>query len=377
MEEKRKFEKYQDFINKRKLNLTKERSNNNIKIENKTEPYNYIDNNQSKNVIESCIDSLKAQINNNNKQFNNTSYKNYRNRNIDSSTKSKRVINQKMNLTNNYNCHKEKSKENKNNKSYRYRYSDKLLKSDKIKNKNVNKIGYDPNNNNNFSQNNLRYNFSSDFTPMNNKELDHILSSYDFKSDNELGDINISTKIHFRNLLSLVNELKAKNELLKKELRSKDKIISLLENKCLNKNKNGIRDKKNMENIIMNEYNSDILLDNQKLKSEILNLNKKLENQKIYYEDIINDYKNKLNEEKNKNNLAEKNYKEIENKYNNSNKRIINMDDDIKEIISKKAELEDINQKYEIINTNQQKRIEYLENQLNIVLTLIKRLFNK
>ena len=86
------------------------------KREEKNEPYNYRDNNQSKNVIESCIDSLKAQINNNNKQFNNTSYKNYRNRNIDSSTKSKRVINQKMNLTNNYNCHKEKSKENKNNK---------------------------------------------------------------------------------------------------------------------------------------------------------------------------------------------------------------------------------------------------------------------
>ena len=56
-------------------------------------------------------------------------------------------------------------------------------------------------------------------------------------------------KIQFKNLLSLVNELKAKNELLKKELRSKDKIISLLENKCLNKNKNGIRDKKNIYDI--------------------------------------------------------------------------------------------------------------------------------
>jgi hypothetical protein len=376
MEEKRKFEKYQDFINKRKLNLTKERSNNNIKIENKTEPYNYRDNNQSKNVIESCIDSLKAQINNNNKQFNNTSYKNYRNRNIDSSTKSKRVINQKMNLTNNYNCHKEKSKENKNNKSYRYRYSDKLLKSDKIKNKSVNKIGIDTNNNNNFSQNNLRYNFSSDFTPMNNKELDHIISSYNFKN-NDNGDLNSSTKIQFKNLLSLVNELKAKNELLKKELRSKDKIISLLENKCLNKNKNGIRDKKNMENIIMNEYNSDILLDNQKLKSEILNLNKKLENQRIHYEDIIKDYKSQLNQEKNKSNVFEGNFKEMENRCKTSNDRLVSMEDDLEEAILKKSKLEDINQKYEIININQQKRIENLENQLNVILTLVKGLFNK
>ena len=312
----------------------------------------------------------------NNKQFNNTSYKNYRNRNIDSSTKSKRVINQKMNLTNNYNCHKEKSKENKNNKSYRYRYSDKLLKSDKIKNKSVNKIGIDPNNNNNFSQNNLRYNFSSDFTPMNNKELDHIINSYNFKN-NDNGDLNSSTKIQFKNLLSLVNELKAKNELLKKELRSKDKIISLLENKCLNKNKNGIRDKKNMENIIMNEYNSDILLDNQKLKSEILNLNKKLENQKIHYEDIIKDYKSQLNQEKNKSNVFEGNFKEMENRCKTSNDRLVSMEDDLEEAILKKSKLEDINQKYEIININQQKRIENLENQLNVILTLVKGLFNK
>ena len=113
-----------------------------------------------------------------------------------------------------------------------------------------------------------------------------------------------------------------------------------------------------MENIIMNEYNSDILLDNQKLKSEILNLNKKLENQKIHYEDIIKDYQSQLNQEKNKSNVFEGNFKEMENRCKTSNDRLVSMEDDLEEAILKKSKLEDINQKYEIININQQKRIE-------------------
>ena len=132
-----------------------------------------------------------------------------------------------------------------------------------------------------------------------------------------------------------------------------------------------------MENIIMNEYNSDILLDNQKLKSEILNLNKKLENQRIHYEDIIKDYKSQLNQEKNKSNVFEGNFKEMENRCKTSNDRLVSMEDDLEEAILKKSKLEDINQKYEIININQQKRIENLENQLNVILTLVKGLFNK
>ena len=174
----------------------------------------------------------------------------------------------------------------------------------------------------------------------------------------------------------LMKELKAQNELLKKELRNKDDLILLYEKNKINK-KNINKKDNNINNVLLTEYNNNILLDNDKLKSEILNLNKKLENQKIFYEDIINDYKIKLNEEINKNNHIKNNYKDIENRYKNSNERISNMEDDLKGIIIKKSKLEDINQKYEIINTNQQKRIENLENQLNIVLALIKGLFNK
>ena len=39
----------------------------------------------------------------------------------------------------------------------------------------------------------------------------------------------LKTKVHFKNLLALVHELKAKNELLKKELRNRDDLISSYE----------------------------------------------------------------------------------------------------------------------------------------------------
>ena len=67
----------------------------------------------------------------------------------------------------------------------------------------------------------------------------------------------------------------------------------------------------------------------------------------------------------------------MENKYKNSNNRISNMEDNLEEAIITKSKLEEINHKYEIINKNQQNRIEYLENQLNVVLNLVKGLFNK
>ena len=53
------------------------------------------------------------------------------------------------------------------------------------------------------------------------------------------------------------------------------------------------------------------------------------------------------------------------------------MEDNLEEAIITKSKLEEVNHKYELINKNQQKRIEYLENQLNVVLTLVKGLFNK
>jgi len=377
MKEKRQFEKYQDFLNKRKLKQMRQNPNNNINIENRTEPSVHNANKQQKNVIQSYIAEIKKQMdlrNKNNEKIPKTENDNRIIRNKKDNIKINNKAANKMNLTEI--SYKKRKEENKNNLSNRKKYSQKLCFSDINKNKSVNKIRSYPNNCFTENRNNMRYNLSSDFIP-DDKEIDHLLSSYDFKNDNELGDINIPTKIHFRNLLSLVNELKAKNELLKKELRNKDNLISSLEKVNFNKSNKGITGKKNMNDIIMNEYNNDVLLDNQKLKSEILNLNKELENQKIYYEDVINDYKKQLNEAKNKNNIFEGSYKDIEKKFSNSNEKMFHMEKDLENALLKKSNLEEINQKYEIINTNQQKRIENLENQLNVVLTLVKDLFNK
>ena len=218
------------------------------------------------------------------------------------------------------------------------------------------------------SKNNSFYSFDS---PTLNKELNHILSTYDFKDINDYKDINVddkSIKIHFRNLLYLVKELSAKNDLLKKEIRNKNNLIYSLERQIKKNNNNNI-DKKNLNNIMLKEYNDNILLDNSKLKSEIVNLDNKLKQQKIHYEDIINDYKIKLNEEKDKNNIMDNNFKKIENRYKNSNNKIIDIKDELKDVTLMKAKLEDMNEKYEVINSEQQKRIEELENQLKVVLT--------
>ena len=67
----------------------------------------------------------------------------------------------------------------------------------------------------------------------------------------------------------------------------------------------------------------------------------------------------------------------MEKRFRTSNDRVISMEDDLEEAIIKKSKLEEINQQYEIINANQQRRIENLENQLNVILSLVKDLFNK
>ena len=376
MKESKNFERYQDFLNKRKSSLTKQNNNINlINLESKTEPTNTIKK-QQKNVIQSCIESLKEQMKNNNKYIDkkqNISSHNlkYKTKGKIENSNSKSKILNKMNTPNNNNYYKRIKNEVQKNIE---QHPEKLLYSDMDNNRTLNKIRRNYSNNH-FSYNNLRYNFSSDFSPY-NKELDHIINSYDFKN-NDIGGGTMSAKIHFKNLLSLVDELRAKNDMLKKELRHKDNIISTLEKKCLNKNKKGKKDDKNLNDILLNEYNSDLLLDNQKLKSEILNLNKELENQKIYYENVIKDYKDELNHEKYKNNIFEGNFKEMENKFKNSNNRMESMEDNLEEAIISKSKLEEINHKYEIINKNQQNRIQYLENQLNVVLNLVKGLFNK
>ena len=382
MKEKRKFEKYQDFLNKRKIKQEKQNYNS-IKDENETEPCSFVENKHSKNIIQSYISEIKKQMNiknNNNDKIRNTENNNLKMKNKEKSLKIRNKVINKMNFTsynNKNNIIKDQKEEKKiaSDKKIK-KYQDRIYNSDMIKNRTENKIRNYSNNYFTENKNNMRYNFSSDYLP-NDKELDHILSSYDFKNNNDIGDLNIPTKIQFRNLLSLVRELKAKNELMKKELRNKENLISSLEKINFNKNKNCIKNDKNMNNIMMNEYNDNLLLDNQKLKSEILNLNKELENQKIYYEDVIKDYKLKLEQEKYKNNITEDNYKEIENRYKYSNEQIINIEKDYRDVVVEKAKLRDLNSKYEIINSNQQKRIENLENQLNVILSFVKDLFNK
>ena len=376
MNEQRRFEKYQDFLNKKYSKKLKQNINK-LKRENITEPSFDINNKLNKNVTPSYISKIKRQINlkkTNDDKIQITMSDIQEKNNKEDSINLKRTFANKKNYINN-NFYKEEKRDDKKNKSNKKKYSEKLYNSDISDKKSINKIYKYPINNFIENKKNIRHNISLDSIPS-NKELNHILSSYDFKNDNELGDLNIKTKIHFKNLLTLVYELKAKNELLKKELRNRDDLISSYEKMNLNKSKNE-KDEDNKNDLINNKFDREVLLDNQKLKAEILKLNKDLELQKINYDDIVYDFNNQLNESKNENNFLENKYKEIEKKYIDSNEKILNMEKDLENANLRAKNLEDINQKYEIISTNQQKRIEFLENHLKVILTLIKELFNK
>ncbi len=418
---KRHFEKYEDFVNNRRKSNPIEQINNiyplnpnqknliNTNIV--SEPFNLNIGRLSENnnmTDSGCLSSLRRQFNtkkriknikknssNNNKSYLETNYNTFYTTDSRKKDNSPVCIIKKQDL----NDYKNKNKGNRplrplsssniiknninkknafsNNNNYNVKtkindegYNENIYKSNKKKINSKKKY------NTSMSKNNSFYSFDS---PTLNKELNHILSTYDFKDINDYKDINVddkSIKIHFRNLLYLVKELSAKNDLLKKEIRNKNNLIYSLERQIKKNNNNNI-DKKNLNNIMLKEYNDNILLDNSKLKSEIVNLDNKLKQQKIHYEDIINDYKIKLNEEKDKNNIMDNNFKKIENRYKNSNNKIIDIKDELKDVTLMKAKLEDMNEKYEVINSEQQKRIEELENQLKVVLTLVKNLFNK
>ena len=452
----RHFEKYQDFLNKRKIynnnRLLEDNKNNffyrgnNLVSENKTEPsFNLnIQKIEKKNNTDSGnLSSVRKQFNSKSKTNTNqnleTNYKTYytndspnrinipfENKILKNKIKDLKFNSSSVNIKNNKieNMITDFQKENerlkrmdslsKNRNKTKNVIKNRALSANNI-NKNREKIGpagnvndkkdinnkkisnykkYNDYNNyityNNFYKNQINKNYkkydnfnksNSKFTfdsPSLDKELDHILKSYDFSNiNNDINDINIddkSIKIHFRNLMYLVKELEAKNDLLKKEIRNKNILISSLEKKINNKKNNF---KNDINNTMLKEYNEEIILDNNKLKSEILNLEKKLENQKIHYDDLIKDYKAKLNEEKNRNNNMNNNFKNIENKYKSSNNKIIDMKDELKDVTFMKAKLEDMNEKYEIINTEQQTKIKNLENNLKVVLGMVKNLFNK
>ena len=420
---KRHFEKYEDFVNNRRKTNPIEQINNIYPLNPNqknfintyiaSDPFNLNIGRLSEdnNTTDSgCLSSLRRQFNskkriknikknssNNNKSYLETNYNTFYT--TDSRKKDNSpicIIKKQENPINDYknknkgnrplrplsssniiknNINKKNSFSNNNNYYVKTKINDEG-NNENIYKSNKKKINAKKKYNTSMSKNNSFYSFDS---PTLNKELNHILSTYDFKDINDYNDINVddkSIKIHFRNLLYLVKELSAKNDLLKKEIRNKNNLIYSLERQIKKNNNNNI-DKKNLNNIMLKEYNDNILLDNSKLKSEIVNLDNKLKQQKIHYEDIINDYKIKLNEEKDKNNIMDNNFKKIENRYKNSNNKIIDIKDELKDVTLMKAKLEDMNEKYEVINSEQQKRIEELENQLKVVLTLVKNLFNK
>ena len=453
MEEKH-FEKYQDFLQKRKMNKNIDNlqnyDSNNISKANKTEP-SFNLNLENKNLgFEQnndepiSLSSLRRQFNSkgknnliipnldtNYKTFyvnkspkENSKVNNIYNNNIEEKKKNLKIYssinesNNRQNIENminsylnkNYNSNN-KYKTN-NNKLNQGKNIDKDNARNRAFSANNNKNKYDlkgnsaenfnlkrPNNNKNIFNYKKKNNYNS-FIKNNrkklenrnlsksglsesislNKELDHLLSSFNFNNiSNNCEEIKIdddkSIKIHFRNLLYLVKELNARNDLLKKELRNKDNLISSLENQIKNSNKG--KGQKSINNVMLKEYSDNVLLDNSKLKSEVLKLENKLKQQKIHYEDLLNDYKKRLNKEKSRNNVMDNNLKNIENKFKNSNTKIVDMKDELKDVTLMKAKLEDMNEKYEIINSGQQKRIEELENQLKVVLTLVKNLFSK
>lgn len=380
----RQIEKYQDFlINRRKYNNSRlnEEKENFENISNKTEPCFNLKNLNRINPIGPGYQPLfkrklkKSKEKNKNihqklkniyKELNSNEFQSKYNNNLNPS---------KINKISQYiNEYKKKcdNKNNNNKKTDKNPVKQRAFSANNLMKKNINN-NYNKNNNyilkyknNSLNNNQTRLSFDG---PSLNKELEHLLTSYDFKND--INDKSI--KIHFRNLLYLVKELQAKNDLLKKEIRNKNNLISSLEKQINSKNNS----KNRINNEILKEYNDNVLLDNNVLKSEILNLEKQLMEQKSHYEDLLNDYKNKLNVEKENNDILNNNMKYFENQYRLSNDKIIDIKKELKDTIMLKTRLEDKSDKYETINKEQQKRIENLENQLRLVLTLVKNLFNK
>ena len=119
MKEKRQFEKYQDFLNKRKLKQIRDNTNI-LKIENKTEPSIRNANKQPKNVIQSYIAEVKKQMdlrNKKNEKIQKTENDNRIIRNKKDNLKINKKAENKMNFTNiSYKRIKEENKKNLSNK---------------------------------------------------------------------------------------------------------------------------------------------------------------------------------------------------------------------------------------------------------------------
>ena len=208
--------------------------------------------------------------------------------------------------------------------------------------------------------NNTDKNFSNELMRnlLDNQEFDHIINSYDFVSENN------ETKIHFRNLLYLVKELNSEKKYLIKEIKIKDELINKLEKKLL-LNSNNKKD----------EHFSSIEVNKERINAWNTYFDGKLQQQKIFYENIIEEYRNKLKALLDIHENNEKNMVNIKQKYNFANSKIENFKDELKQTTFIKSKLENLNGKYEKINLEQQKKIELLENNLRIIISIIKELY--
>ena len=210
--------------------------------------------------------------------------------------------------------------------------------------------------------NNTDKNFSNELMRnlLANKEFDHIVSSYDFETENN------ETKIHFRNLLYLVQELNSEKKYLIKEIKIKDELINKLEKKLL-LTKNNEKDE-NFSNIELNK---------ERINAWNTHFEGKFQQQKLFYEHIIEEYKNKLKALLDIHENNEKNLGNIKQKFNCANDKIENFKEELKNTTFMKSKLENLNEKYEKNNLEQQKKIEVLENNLRILVSIIKELYKK
>ena len=181
---------------------------------------------------------------------------------------------------------------------------------------------------------------------------------------------NADIKILNMNNNKKINELNKNIKNLEKELKLKNEIIKNLEKKLFNNSD----DIKELNNKITNERNDDLKVENSKLKRKIISLEKTINENTFMYEEIIKEYKKKLNEN---NNDLNKNVFVINNLKNNFDELLKNYDKTNNELNERKKDFENvnlINKKFEIREKNYLNRIENLENNFRVVLNYLKNL---
>ncbi len=199
-------------------------------------------------------------------------------------------------------------------------------------------------------------------------------NSLPFNNENSNEKISkADLKIIKENNNKKINELNKNIKELEKELKLKNEIIKNLEKKLFNNSD----DIKELNNKITNERNDDLKVENSKLKRKIILLEKTINENTFMYEEIIKEYKKKLNEN---NNDLNKNVFVINNLKNNFDELLKNYDKTNNELNERKKEFENvnlINKKFEIREKNYLNRIENLENNFRVVLNYLRNLYQQ